>query len=112
MCRREALLFVAFVRFVVPVLPSGMCGPSIRCAEDAVSYIRGLGSLSSARWKRGSGFAKSAGMTNEDVLREFRESGALREGHFKLSSGLHSGVFLQKNLVFMHPERCERLCKA
>ncbi len=51
-------------------------------------------------------------MTNEDVLQEFRESGALREGHFILSSGLHSGVFLQKNLVFMHPERCERLCKA
>jgi orotate phosphoribosyltransferase len=51
-------------------------------------------------------------MTNEDVLREFRETGALREGHFILSSGLHSGVFLQKNLVFMHPERCERLCRA
>lgn len=51
-------------------------------------------------------------MTNEDVLKEFRDSGALREGHFILSSGLHSGVFLQKNLVFMHPERCERLCKA
>jgi orotate phosphoribosyltransferase len=25
---------------------------------------------------------------------------------------LHSGVFLQKNLVFMHPDRCERLCRA
>jgi orotate phosphoribosyltransferase len=51
-------------------------------------------------------------MTNDDVLNEFRESGALREGHFILSSGLHSGVFLQKNLVFRHPDRCERLCKA
>ncbi|HLI65683.1 MAG TPA: orotate phosphoribosyltransferase [Caulobacteraceae bacterium] len=51
-------------------------------------------------------------MTTDDVLTEFRESGALREGHFILSSGLHSGMFLQKNLVFMHPERCERLCKA
>ena len=51
-------------------------------------------------------------MTNEDVLREFREAGALREGHFILSSGLHSGMFLQKNLVFMHPDRCERLCRA
>jgi orotate phosphoribosyltransferase len=51
-------------------------------------------------------------MTNEDVLGEFRAAGALREGHFILSSGLHSAVFLQKNLVFMHPERCERLCKA
>jgi orotate phosphoribosyltransferase len=51
-------------------------------------------------------------MTNDDVLDEFRQAGALREGHFVLSSGLHSAVFLQKNLVFMHPERSERLCKA
>jgi orotate phosphoribosyltransferase len=51
-------------------------------------------------------------MTSEDVLREFREAGALREGHFVLSSGLHSPMFLQKNLVFMHPERAERLCRA
>jgi orotate phosphoribosyltransferase len=51
-------------------------------------------------------------MTNEDVLEEFRGAGALREGHFVLSSGLHSGVFLQKNLVFMHADRTERLCKA
>jgi orotate phosphoribosyltransferase len=51
-------------------------------------------------------------MTNEDVLEEFRGAGALREGHFVLSSGLHSGVFLQKNLVFAQPERCARLCAA
>ncbi|QUD89024.1 orotate phosphoribosyltransferase [Phenylobacterium montanum] len=51
-------------------------------------------------------------MTNDDVIDEFRAAGALREGHFVLSSGLHSPVFLQKNLVFMHPDRCERLCKA
>lgn len=51
-------------------------------------------------------------MTSEDVLEEFRGAGALREGHFVLSSGLHSPVFLQKNLVFMDGERCARLCKA
>ncbi len=51
-------------------------------------------------------------MTNDDVLEEFRAAGALREGHFVLSSGLHSPVFLQKNLVFAQPDRCERLCKA
>jgi orotate phosphoribosyltransferase len=51
-------------------------------------------------------------MTTDDVLAEFRAAGALREGHFVLSSGLHSPVFLQKNLVFAEPERCERLCKA
>ncbi len=51
-------------------------------------------------------------MTSDDVLDEFRAAGALREGHFVLSSGLHSPVFLQKNLVFMRAERAERLCKA
>ena len=56
--------------------------------------------------------ANSAAMTTDDVLAEFRASGALREGHFVLSSGLHSPVFLQKNLVFMHPARSERLCAA
>ena len=51
-------------------------------------------------------------MTSDDVLEEFRAAGALREGHFVLSSGLHSPVFLQKNLVFMDAARCERLCRA
>ncbi|WP_299171215.1 orotate phosphoribosyltransferase [uncultured Brevundimonas sp.] len=51
-------------------------------------------------------------MNTEDVLNEFRDAGALREGHFVLSSGLHSPVFLQKNLVFMQTDRCARLCKA
>lgn len=51
-------------------------------------------------------------MTSDDVLDEFRGAGALREGHFVLSSGLHSPVFLQKNLVFMDTARCARLCQA
>jgi orotate phosphoribosyltransferase len=51
-------------------------------------------------------------MNTQDVLDEFRAAGALREGHFVLSSGLHSPVFLQKNLVFAWPARTERLCKA
>jgi orotate phosphoribosyltransferase len=51
-------------------------------------------------------------MTTDDVLAEFRACGALKEGHFVLSSGLHSGVFLQKNLVFQHADRTERLCRA
>jgi len=51
-------------------------------------------------------------MTSEDVIEEFRAANALRTGHFVLSSGLHSPMFLQKNLVFMSAERCERLCKA
>ena len=51
-------------------------------------------------------------MDADAVMDEFRAAGALREGHFILSSGLHSGIFLQKNLVFMHPDRSMRICKA
>ena len=51
-------------------------------------------------------------MTQDEVLTEFREAGALLEGHFILSSGLHSPVFLQKAFVFMDPPRTERLCRA
>jgi orotate phosphoribosyltransferase len=51
-------------------------------------------------------------MNQDQVLDEFRAAGALLEGHFILSSGLHSPVFFQKNAVFMDPARTERLCKA
>lgn len=51
-------------------------------------------------------------MTEDQVLDEFRAAGALLEGHFVLSSGLHSPVFFQKNAVFMDPARTERLCRA
>ena len=39
-----------------------------------------------------------------DFLDLFRQSGALLEGHFRLSSGLHSGRYLQSALVLQHPE--------
>jgi len=51
-------------------------------------------------------------MTPNDVLEEFRSAGALLEGHFILSSGLHSPVFLQKMFVFQDPARTERVCRA
>ena len=51
-------------------------------------------------------------MTIDEVLREFREAGALLEGHFILTSGLHSPLYLQKNLVFCDPPRTARLCGA
>lgn len=50
--------------------------------------------------------------TVEDVLAEFRSSGALLEGHFKLSSGRHSGHYLQCARVLMNPERAARLAQA
>lgn len=51
-------------------------------------------------------------MDRETVLQEFRDAGALLEGHFKLSSGLHSTVYLQCARVLMDPKRADRLCKA
>jgi orotate phosphoribosyltransferase len=46
------------------------------------------------------------------VLSLFRSSGALLEGHFKLSSGLHSSGYLQCALVLQHPAHAERLGQA
>jgi orotate phosphoribosyltransferase len=51
-------------------------------------------------------------MTVDEVLNVFRDCGALLEGHFILSSGLRSPVFLQKALVFRRPEKTEILCRA
>jgi orotate phosphoribosyltransferase len=51
-------------------------------------------------------------MTQDEVLDQFRAADALLEGHFILSSGLHSPVFLQKMRVFQDPVRTERLCRA
>ena len=51
-------------------------------------------------------------MMDYNIIDEFKQAGALLEGHFILSSGRHSSVFLQKNLVMMYPERATRACKA
>ncbi len=46
---------------------------------------------------------------NDTILEMFRDSGALLEGHFALSSGLHSRGYLQSALVLQHPARAEAL---
>jgi len=51
-------------------------------------------------------------MDQDAVLGTFRQVGALLEGHFKLSSGLHSPGYLQCALVLQHPARAEALGKA
>lgn len=48
-------------------------------------------------------------MTDSEVLDLFRQSGALLEGHFKLSSGLHSDRYLQSALVLQHPDFAAQL---
>src|SRR5262245_42985709 len=51
-------------------------------------------------------------MNQDAVLDLFRKSGALLEGHFRLSSGLHSGQYLQSALVLQYPEFAEALGQA
>ena len=51
-------------------------------------------------------------MTETEVLDLFRQSGALLEGHFKLSSGLHSNRYLQSALVLQFPDFAERMGRA
>jgi orotate phosphoribosyltransferase len=51
-------------------------------------------------------------LSHDEVLDEFRAAGALLEGHFILSSGLHSSRYLQCARVLMDPKRAERLCQA
>ena len=51
-------------------------------------------------------------MNREDILNQFRQAEALLEGHFLLSSGLHSPVYLQCARVLQNPERAALLCSA
>lgn len=51
-------------------------------------------------------------LTPQEVEQMFRDSGALLEGHFVLSSGLHSSKYLQCALVLQEPGRAERLGRA
>ena len=46
-------------------------------------------------------------MQAEEVIEKFRSTGALLEGHFVLSSGLHSRVYLQCALVLERPSDAE-----
>jgi orotate phosphoribosyltransferase len=51
-------------------------------------------------------------MDQTTVLDLFRASGALLEGHFRLTSGLHSAGYLQSALVLQHPAHAEALGRA
>src|SRR5437773_6249681 len=48
-------------------------------------------------------------MTRDELLDIFRKSGALLDGHFRLTSGLHSPGYLQCALVLQHPAYAEAL---
>ncbi|MEW4448407.1 orotate phosphoribosyltransferase [Qipengyuania sp. JC766] len=51
-------------------------------------------------------------MTEDDIYAEFRNAEALLEGHFKLSSGRHSAIYLQCARVLMNTDRAGRLARA
>ena len=51
-------------------------------------------------------------MTQDEALAEFRAADALLEGHFILSSGLRSPMYLQCARVLMDPARADRVCSA
>lgn len=51
-------------------------------------------------------------MTSDEILTLFREANALLEGHFLLTSGLHSGHYFEKFALLQHPRKTEALCKA
>lgn len=51
-------------------------------------------------------------MTEAEAIDVFRQAGAILEGHFILSSGLRSPVFIQKARVFQYPPLTEKLCRA
>lgn len=50
-------------------------------------------------------------LTSDNILQIFKESGALLEGHFILTSGLHSNAYFQCAKVFQYPWHAEALCQ-
>ncbi len=57
------------------------------------------------RWR----FCREINMA-ENVLDIFRQSGALLDGHFKLSSGRHSDIYYEKFNILKQPHLCEKVC--
>jgi orotate phosphoribosyltransferase len=50
-------------------------------------------------------------MTNDQILSIFKQSNALLEGHFELTSGLHSPNYFQCAKVLQYPQYAEQLCR-
>jgi orotate phosphoribosyltransferase len=51
-------------------------------------------------------------LKRDELLKMFESAGAIRHGHFELSSGLHSGMYVQCALVLQYPRFAERLGQA
>ena len=50
-------------------------------------------------------------LSKDDILHIFKDSGALLEGHFILTSGMHSAKYFQCAKVFQYPWHAEALCR-
>ncbi|MBX4336071.1 orotate phosphoribosyltransferase [Bartonella raoultii] len=50
-------------------------------------------------------------MNTQDVIDIFKKADAILEGHFILTSGRHSAIYMQKAKVFMHADLTEQLCR-
>jgi orotate phosphoribosyltransferase len=51
-------------------------------------------------------------LKREEILKMFETAGAIRHGHFELSSGLHSGTYVQCALALQYPRFAEKLGQA
>jgi orotate phosphoribosyltransferase len=49
-------------------------------------------------------------MSEKNILDIFKESNALLEGHFKLTSGKHSDIYYEKFMILKRPRLCEKVC--
>jgi len=49
-------------------------------------------------------------VTTEEVMRKFEEAGAIQKGHFELTSGVHSDIYIQCAQVMQYPEFMNNLC--
>src|SRR5882724_6343102 len=67
--------------------------------------------LTFGRLRASSGYRESM-LKREEVLKLFETAGAIRHGHFELSSGLHSGTYVQCALVLQYPRYAEKLGRA
>jgi orotate phosphoribosyltransferase len=51
-------------------------------------------------------------MTRDEIIKVLETAGAIRTGHFELSSGRHSATYIQCALVLQHPQHAEKLGSA
>ena len=84
----------------------------VACLKHPVAFSPRLEKRFAPAYLAASLSAGRDAVTEEQVLAEFRAAEALLEGHFILSSGLHSPRYLQCARVLMDPARASRLASA